>query len=474
MKMNNFNINILVIGGLIAMLSVVSCTKSFLDQKPYTSIAREDALKTAADIKTALNGTYANLRNGELRGAAVPLLGDLLADNIYLSAINIGLFNGENAYAITTDGAYSNRVWYFAYVNILQANNIIDAPLNQGDEVMQYKGEAYAIRALVYFDLLRLFGKSYTIEPNSLGVPIVLHYDPAALPKRNTVAEVYGQILSDLDQAIHLMSQYNGSARFSKYAAIALKAKVSLYKGDYQHAYELAMDVLGNSGFTPVGRTALAGYWAAAAPHDADNQVETLFELASDAFNNNGSDELSMHYAQADNSEGEMLTTQSLYDAYTATDVRKKLIIKGVRNRVGGENPAYIVNKYPVLVGDFNEKKVIRLAEVQLIAAEAAYRTNKETEALSLLNALMAQRDLSLTYASTGTSLLADIVKERRKELAFEGDRFFDLNRLNQDILRTPEYPSGTIEAGDYRRLMPIPLGEINVNPNIVQNPGYH
>ncbi|MNL28046.1 SusD family protein [compost metagenome] len=168
-----------------------------------------------------------------------------------------------------------------------------------------------------------------------------------------------------------------------------------------------------------------------------------------------------------------MLTTKSLFDAYTTTDVRKNLIIKGVRNRVGGENPAYIVNKYPVVVGDFNEKKVIRLAEVQLIAAEAAYRLNKESEALTFLNALMTQRDPSLTYASAGVTLLADIVNERRKELAFEGDRFFDLNRLNQNINRTEEYPSGIIEAGDYRRVMPMPLGEINVNPNIVQNPNY-
>ncbi|MNK09439.1 SusD family protein [compost metagenome] len=472
--MKNLNKNILLIGSFVTMLSIVSCTKSFLDQKPYTSISREDALKTAADIKTALNGTYANLRNGELRGAAVPLLGDLLADNIYLSTVNIGLFNGENAYSITTDGAYSNRVWFFAYANILQANNIIDAELNQGTDVLQYKGEAYAIRALVYFDLVRLFGKPYTVAPNSLGVPIVLHYDPAALPKRNTVAEVYTQILSDLDKAINLMSQYTGSARFSKYAATALKAKVSLYKGDYQNAYDQAKDVLNNSGFTPVSRTAFAGYWASATPHDGDNKVETLFELASDVFNNNGSDELSMHFVQADNSEGEMLTTQSLYDAYTATDVRKSLVLKGVRNRVGGENPAYIVNKYPVLVGDFNEKKVIRFSEVQLIAAEAAYRINKEPEAIILLNALMAQRDPSLSYHSSGLALLADIVQERRKELAFEGDRFFDLNRLNQDIMRTEEYPSGIIEAGDYRRVMPMPLGEINVNPNIIQNPDYH
>jgi len=474
MKMKNLNKYIFLIGSFVALLSISSCTKSFLDQKPYTSIASEDALKTPADIKTALNGTYANLRNGELRGAAVPLLGDLLADNIYLSSSNIGLFNGENAYSITTDGAYSNRVWFFAYANILQANNIIDAPLNKGTDVLQYKGEAYAIRALLYFDLVRLFGKSYTIAPNTLGVPIVLHYDPTILPKRNTVAEVYAQILSDLDQAINLMSQYNGSARFSKYAAIALKAKVNLYKGNYQDAYDLANDVLKNSGFTPVSRTALAGYWSAATPHDQANKVETLFELVSDAFNHNGADELSMHYVQDDNSEGEMLSTQSLFDAYTSTDVRKNLIIKGVRNRLGGEDPAYIVNKYPVVAGDFNEKKVIRLSEVQLIAAEAAYRITKESEALTLLNQLVAQRDASLIYTSTGATLLADIINERRKELAFEGDRFFDLNRLNQDIMRTEEYPSGIIKAGDYRRVMPIPLGEINVNPNIIQNPDYH
>jgi hypothetical protein len=113
------------------------------------------------------------------------------------------------------------------------------------------------------------------------------------------------------------------------------------------------------------------------------------------------------------------------------------------------------------------------MSDVYLIAAEAAYRLGKTNESLDYLNTLMAQRDPSLTYASSGEQLLMDIITERRKELAFEGDRFFDLNRLNLDIQRTPEYSSGDIEAGDPRRIMPIPESETNANPNIEQNQGY-
>ncbi|WP_158796397.1 RagB/SusD family nutrient uptake outer membrane protein [Pedobacter sp. L105] len=470
--MKNFRNNYIITGGIIASLLLGSCKKDFLDQKPYTSVAAGDAVKTEADLQLALTGAYANLRSSNLYGRTLPVFGDLLADNVFVSSANSGRYISENTYTVVINDGDVAGVWTDAYSTILRANNIIDAALTGGATVNQIKGEAYAIRALVYFDLVRAYGKPYTDDPNSPGVPIVLHYDPKALPTRNTVAEAYTQILSDLDQAYSLMTAYNGSGTFSKYAARGLAAKVNLNKGDYQKALDEAKDVITASGFSLVGAADLAGYWAAATPHDSGTKQETLFEVVSDAVNNNSYDELSNIYVQGGTSYGDLLTTKSVYDLYSATDVRKALILIGVRQKTGGENPAYIVNKYPVVTGDFNDKKVLRLSDVYLVAAEAANRLGSG-DATTYLNTLVAQRDPSLVYASTGAQQLTDIITERRKELAFEGDRFYDLNRLKLDINRGAEYSTGVIKYGDTRRVLPIPQSELNVNPNVAQNPGY-
>lgn len=470
--MKNSKKQYLIIGSLLMSVIMGSCKKEFLDRTPYTSVNTNAAINTPSDLQAALTGAYSTLRSSNLYGRSIPVLGDILADNIFVSTANSGRYVPQSTYSVAINDGTVSSYWSDAYNAILKANNIINAPINS-DDVKQGKGEAYAIRALVYFNLVRTFAKPYSDDPNSPGVPIVLTFNKDALPKRNTVAEVYTQILADLTQATTLMTSYNGSGTFSKYAALALQAKVNLSKGDYQNAYTEAKDVITNSGFTLVSKGDLPGYWAAVTPHDPSVKVETLFEVVSDAINNNSTDELSSMFVQGGSSYGDLLATKSLYDLYSATDVRKSLIIVGARQKIGGENPAYVVNKYAATVGDYNDKKVIRLSEVYLIAAEAANKLGNDGDALVNLNTLIAQRDPSLIYASAGAQLFSDIILERRKELAFEGDRFYDLNRLKQDVIRTPEYQTGNISYSDTRRISPIPQSELNVNPNIVQNPGY-
>jgi hypothetical protein len=141
-----------------------------------------------------------------------------------------------------------------------------------------------------------------------------------------------------------------------------------------------------------------------------------------------------------------------------------------------------VVNKYPnTTQPDKDEFKVIRLSEVYLIAAEAAYHTGAEALAISYLDEIAARRDPAFTgYTSTGGALLNDVLLERRKELAFEGHRYWDLARYNQDVERiniAGNYPGVplTITATNHRRLLPIPQAELDANPNIraQQNPGY-
>lgn len=464
-------INKTLVLGLLAIGLLGACKKEFLEQKPYTQVPPENALVTENDLLVALRGTYANLRNTNLFGRNIQVIGDLAADNVYISTKNSGRFFAWDQYVITSSNSEYTNLWSNAYTVILRANNIINANLPAGAAVNQYKGEAYAIRALMYFNLVRTFARPFTDNPDGLGVPIVTVYNPQLMPKRNTVAEVYTLIQADLEQAYKLMTTYTGSNQFSKYAARALAAKVSLYQGLNQQAYDFADDVISKGGFTLVTSKDFDSYWNNLAGNAASSKVETLFEVSADATLNNGADELGYIYLQA--GYGDLLANPTLYNLYNAADVRKTLITQGPR--AGGETSAYIVGKYKSVAADRDDKKIIRLSEVYLIAAEASARLGAATEAraLTLLNTLMAQRDATLVYASSGSQLLEDIITERRKELAFEGDRAYDLTRMKRDIVRVGgTYAITNIPYTNNFRIAPIPQVERDVNP-IPQNPGY-
>lgn len=170
--------------------------------------------------------------------------------------------------------------------------------------------------------------------------------------------------------------------------------------------------------------------------------------------------------------------TKQHRNLYTTTDVRRTLILNSspVRGNVR------VVNKYPNSEKtDKDEVKVIRMSEVYLIAAEAAYHTGNEPLARDYLNAVVWERDLAFPgYSSTGTALLNDILLERRKELAFEGHRYWDLVRYNLPVQRvnlSGNYGGVplTISPTNFRRILPIPQSELDANPAIrsQQNPGY-
>lgn len=433
----------------------------------------------------ALNGTYSSLRSAlvSFGGAAVaatttngfarniPVIGDVASDNVFVSARNSGRYVTFGAYSWTQAATEYRDIWANLYTTILKANNIINSPLAQSVTTDQYKGEAYAVRALCYFELAQFFARPYTDNPANEGVPIVLVFDYTLKPKRNTVGEVYTQIIADLDKAYTMAVAYRGSGYFSKYAARGLEAKVALFKGDYPTALTYAEDVIKNSGFNLLAAGNVLNYWAATAPQ-ASTKNETLFEVVSDNVLNLGNDELAYIYSQ--DGYGDLLCAPELYNLYRPTDVRKSLIKVGARSNA--ENPAYIVTKFKAVSDDRDDKKVIRVSDVYLIAAEAAKGNNNEPLALTYLNTLVAQRDPGLVYASTGSQLLDDIVVERRKELAFEGDRLHTLNRLKRAITRSNVFPTAALNIpyADFRRIGPIPQTETNNNPNITQNPGYN
>lgn len=457
---------------IVLLVTASSCKKTFIELNSPTSLTPEQALSTEADLQVALRGAYAGLRGVDFYGRSMPIWGDIMADNAYQSALNTNRYTFFNDYsdvkgATAGDGNVSG-LWASAYSVILRANNIINTTVASNANVDQYRGEAYAIRALAYFALVRHFAKPYSDDPAALGVPIVTTYNPDLKPARNKVSEVYALMVDDLNKAYTLMTKYTNSSQFSKYAAKALQAKVYLNMGDKTNAKTAALDVINNGGFTSLTAASHASYWSNSVV--TTSKLETLFEVSSDAVANLAFDALSYLYSQAGN-YGDLLCADDLYASFSATDVRKALYPTGTRAGLA----AAFVNKYPVIQGDLSDTKVLRLSEMYLIAAEASLPGN-EADALTYVNYITSRRGAA-PIVSTGAQLFEDIITERRKELAFEGDRFHDMQRLKRTIARSTNYPatSRTIAYTVFRRLFPIPQVEVDANPQIKpqQNTGY-
>jgi hypothetical protein len=472
---------------IASILLLSSCDESFLEEFPTTAVDVTISISTVNDLADAVNGLYAASKSSSFLGRDVHVLGDLLADNAYISSSNYGRFLAENAYTFSQNSGSASGIWSQGYYVILQANRIIYSDLSAGSTVDQLKGEAYAIRGLAYLILVNFFGAPYTLNPNAPGIPIVTIptyvTGPYNKPPRNTVAEVYDLIIEDLNNAFISISQTpisidyhaTNSNYITKYAAKAIQSRAYLYKGDYANARDAALEVVKNGDYTlTTTESAFLSYWSNNAT--SANKEETVWELNMNATSNNGNNGLDYIYNQS--GYGEALSNAEVYQLYSETDYRKNLIIDGIRR--GNSQKAFVVNKYSnVTNNDRDEVKVIRYAEVILTLAEAYARTNDETNARLYLNQLVQLRDPAFAgYTSSGQQLINDIINERRKELAFEGLRLFDLTRLNLEIIRPKQPFSYTtyeyVSLTDHRRIQSIPQSELDANPNITENnPGY-
>lgn len=460
--------------GLVVLATFSSCKKSFLEVAPPTSVSPEEAFATEGDMLIALRGAYAGLRATDLFGRTVPVIGDVLADNAFQHATNTNRYTLFNNYGWGVSDANITGFWTNAYTVILRANNIINnTSLPASATVNLYKGEAYAIRALCYFTLIRYFARPYTDNPAALGIPIVTVYNPDFKPARSTVADVYTLIVKDLDSSYANIPAATApnSSQFRKYAAKGLQAKVFLTMGDNTKALAAAKDVIANGGYTVIPGADYVAYWND--PAVRANKIETMFEVSSDAVNNQAFDALSYLYSQAGN-YGDFVVTDSakgLSPLFAAGDVRKGVFPTVSRSG----KPVTSIAKYPAISGDRSDTKILRMSEIYLIAAEASLPTS-EADAITYVNYITSRRG-AVAIASTGTQLFEDIITERRKELALEGDRYMDLQRLKRAIDRPKDYSPNTLAVPylNYRRVFPIPQAELDANANIrtQQNPEY-
>jgi hypothetical protein len=454
-----------------------SCDRQ-LELNPKDSESATVALSTMKGIDAAVVGMYGGMRSASYYGRYEFIYGDLSSDNVYLAKANSNRFipTFQRTFAAVDGDALG--IWTVAYNTISRANNIINSVDNvtaTQDEKDFAKGQALFIRALAHFDLVRIFAKPYNQGGGAQeGVPIVLVTDVNATLPRSTVADVYTQVISDLNQAKTLLATTSSSDKVtaSKYAASALLSRVYLYKGDYANAITEANTVT-SAGYSLVSAAQLPTFYSTV------GTSEEIFTLKFVSTESLGSDNLGNMYLKP--GYGDVRVSPDLVKVFdTANDARYKNYISPFTN-----SPLeFQNNKFKSQDGiqGMWSPKILRLSEVILNRAEAYSKSANDVGALADLNQIRTHRGLAALVGVTGAPLLDSILTERRREFMFEGQRVFDLTRNGLAIVRNycnmpTEVATAncTFAAADPKMIAPIPQAEIDANPSIKghQNEGY-
>lgn len=439
---------------LVLSVLIVSCDDS-LNQEPRQSISLETAISSPANIRSLLLGAYDESGQVASYGGRSQLIADLLG--------NTGEFSWQGTFidprqlnnkSVLVSNGFVAGNWNNNYEVINQVNLVIDNSglFTNAAEKSRIEGEAKFLRALAYFDLVRNFGKQYMAGGANTqpGVPLRLkgitdHTSDLSIA-RNTVQEVYNQILSDLNDAYANLPNTNGIFA-DKYAARALQARVYLQQGNYPAARDAANDVIANSGHS------LAGTYAGAF-NNTTNSSEDLF--AFQVTDQTGANGLITFYASEANGGrgGDIVISAGYYTGFDAfgTDQRSRFFTQATGS--------ILTAKY---TNQFANVSVFRLAEMYLIRAEANLRASTMIGATPLadVNAVRARSGAPALPAVT----LALIARERTFELAFEGFAIHDFRRTGTNV--------GAINYDADRLVLPIPQSEIDANSKMTQNSGY-
>lgn len=449
---------------LLAAALLASGCDGVLDIDPSASIDADEAFTNPRKAEVAVQGNYDILQAGSYYGLdGVGKIPDLFADDLTATGTFTTLRNISNRNITADNGAFLG-MWRVLYQGIGRANNVLkfvpDVPGITPAQVRQFTGEALFLRALHYFNLVNLFG----------GVPIVTEptrsVGEVQFPARSSAEDVYALVEADLRRIIdeRLLAGFDGGpGRASEGAAKALLARVYLYRGRYEEAGALANDVIENYGYQLIPNFN--------ALYEVQNTAEAIFEVQ---FNQNDNNSHAFFYFPATNPANpaesggrrQYAPSTSLVAAYSEPgDVR---FARTIGNASVTATPLYYGRKYFRIVSSDDHFIVLRLADMILIRAEVNARrgTPQATEAaLRDLNAIRERAGLPALSGLSGAALLDAILLERRRELALEGHRFFDLRRTGRAM--------SVLNIDETRLIFPIPQTELDINPNLRQNPGY-
>lgn len=458
----------------------ISCDDA-VDILPVDTVSAEDALTTPEAIDLALSGAYAGYAPQTIISFA-----SRFTDNLKIGVDNGGQGVDDLNQVLNSNSGSSGGIFasYYNVINrvnrILEAIEVIDrGPLTpqQLERLDEIQGQSLALRALSHFDLLTHFATDYT-DNSALAIAYIDFVVVLELPGRNTVGEVFDAIETDLQAAAALIE--NETNIFMTDDLItALRAKIALFRGNNELAAQLSQQL--------INEYPLANRQQYVDMYFDQDDTEVIFRVArtvTDArigglfyFTGTGGAFLEM--------------SVGLFSELNPNDVRFDVLVDddidgGAIDPVSNPPGTIFIKKYPGRDGQFglNDIKMYRVSEQYFINAEALARMGDLEGAAERIDELRDARfnmnQVAPDYGNLQEAIV-NILEERRIELAYEGHRFIDIKRTrditNEGVIRDMADCGGAtpceLPVDDFRFTLPIPQGEIDVNPNVEQNPGY-
>lgn len=462
MKIYNKTINKYLAAILFTSVLATACEKR-LDVFPYQSIADDKALLSEGDVNVTLIGAYDGAQAATVYGGDIMVLNELIGNttDINFTGTFAGLSDAYRAQMVANNGN-ATVTWAGAYSTINRVNNVLSAVSKVTSSATRkntVEGETLFLRGSLYFELVKLYAKpvgdgDYAVNP---GVPLVLtptgNVTEADYKARATVKAVYDQVIADLTKAESLLPSTN-SIYATKWSAAAQLSRVYLALKNYTEAGAAANRVITGSGkalASEIGKN-----WFTFINNGGTTPGEYLFSMK--VTSQDGTNALNTYFGR----------TISTYPGSAGRSDCKIRASHIAQYETGDKRKDYFVlsggNYYTLKHLDrFGDVPVIRLSEMYLTRAEANQRSSTAVGAtpLSDVNAIRTRAGLPALAAVT----LADILKERRLELAFEGQFLPDVKRTQTAV--------GALAWNSPKLIMPIPQREMDVNKKLVQNEGY-
>ncbi len=485
---------------LTTVLGTSSCRKEYF---PSTQIDENSALTNAGDIETATIGTYALFKDlNYVRSGH--FLTEYPSDEIAQGQNSSDDLSNLYKYTHLINSSHASLFWSQSYKAAGAANKIIEKiDDNATADLRQLKGENLYIRAMMHFNLVRVFGRPFSQNAgDNAGIPILkegLSEEQKLTLPRSKVSAVYEFVIADLLKAASLMTVNKTNPFASKEVAYALLSRVYLYQENNQKSIDYANLVINSGRYSLLQGSEYQTYFRAA----PEGNKETIFCTRHIKTEDRGYSAIgSMYYSgdangvaqnQAFSGWGEIYASRKYYDFLSLNPADRRLSfissyrVNGVvqnNTKVTPNTPMHYINKYNLQEGIVNLSSPVylRLAEMYLNRAEANAKLGNAQLALDDVNIIRTRAGIPVhtiaSVAASAKSILDVVLEERWLEHAFEGQRAYDLFRNGRSMVRN--YPgthavSGnvnqTVTAFDNRVVSFIPLTEINKNPALTQNP---
>jgi starch-binding outer membrane protein, SusD/RagB family len=470
---------------ILGVAALLTGCEDFLEQSPSGSLPSDEAITSVTDLRNAVNGVYSGMIDFDLGlgnetepfsyyGGDFIAYADLKGGDLNYTSSN-NQISPMARYEHGAESDFAEHFWQMPYTlagrinDILSVIDHVEIATGETERYDDLKGQLYALRALLHFDLARMFAKLPSITdinvPNS-GIPLSNQKLPVDFePERATLKETYDFIKSDLIQSLALLSKEQNLGRINYWSAKGLLARVHLYLGENNEALAAAQEVISDSPYALYSMEEYLTVW------NQEGTSESMFEILTNSSYN--SQRNSIGYYTHSDGYGEAAYSEQGYLFMTSNpaDVRG-LLIEWEEDQT--DTKGFYTQKYPGRNGDLylNNPKVIRLSEVYLIAAEAKVKGGSaagDRSAADYINAL--RRNRIEGYADVASVTLDDVLDERRKELAAEGHRNWDAWRNGKSIY-SPRL-NREIDGHFERAILPIPKRERDISSKLVQNPGY-